>query len=301
MKKIIRELPLRLEKDKQLLKFNDASISINERIAIIEFNGEEKMVEETLIYKKAVYCFLLIEGGKVDLEVNAIRKEVSKDTLVCGIPGDTWIWHSKTELKGKFIIFESSFPLAGLKGGYSLEPISYLNSDSHDPFIRLSDKKFKRLKILGEDMKECIEETPVFWDLLRAQLWEFIFLVEKEYMANGQGIRKTDNENRLPEFINLVNKYYRTNHETSFYAEKLNITSNYLNKIVKANLGLSAREFILGRLISEAKILLRLTETNISEIAYNLGFENPNYFIRYFKKIEGITPGEYKKKGTLGQ
>ena len=101
------------------------------------------------------------------------------------------------------------------------------------------------------------------------------------------------------QFIHLVNKNYDKNHDTRSYAEEMNITPNYLNKLVKSHLGISAYDYILNRIISEAKILLKLTNINVSELAYRLGYENPGYFIRLFKKAEGLTPLEYHKRGTL--
>ena len=295
----MKQLPVTIDKNTDLFMFDSVSVSVNERIAVVDFTEMASLIDSASVLKNAIYCFLLVEGGRAEIEINGIRKRVSKGWLVCGVPGDSWIWHNKSDLKGRFILFEASFPLAGLKGGYSLEPISHINASHHFPFIALSTKRFRQLKFVSENMLECLNDEPVFWDLLRSELWSFIFLSEKEYLSNGNKGRKQEKENRVGEFINLVNKHYLTERTAAFYAKELNISTNYLNKLVKTSVGMSVREVILGRLLSEAKILLRLTEINVNELAYKLGFEDPNYFIRCFKKAEGITPGEYQKLGSL--
>lgn len=285
--------------DKNVIGFFDDRLPVDRQILVTDFSEYQEKIIDKEIIRNASYCFFLFEGGKAELEVNDYKEKLRPKELVCGIPGDLWKWKQIRDVKGKFLLFDSSFPLSGLRGGYTLEPISFLNSESHYPFIPLSDRRFERLKMLMDDMEECMRESPVFYDLLRAQLWEFIFLTEKEYLVNGNPGRRVSNPNYIPTFINLVNSYYRQSHETSFYAERMNITPNYLNKIVKKALGVSAFDYILSRTLSEAKILLRLTEINVNEVAYRLGFENPNYFIRCFKKFEGVTPGQYQKQGTL--
>jgi AraC-like DNA-binding protein len=61
-------------------------------------------------------------------------------------------------------------------------------------------------------------------------------------------------------------------------------------------LGLSAGEVIRNRTLLEAKRLLTNPRLNISEIAFNLNFSDNSYFTKFFKKIEGITPEEFRKK-----
>lgn len=286
--------------EKQIFQFNEKSAPVFERISVFDFSILKNFLQLNRPYLFSIYCFILIEDGEIEIDINGHRTELRRGELACAIPGDRLIVSSLDKTSAKVIFFESDFILAALKGGFSLEPICSLNSDYHYPFIALSERWFGRLHNLAVDMEECLNEHPVFLDLLRTQLWQFIFLSEKEYIKNGnQGRKKDATKNHIPSFINLVNRYFRENHDVGFYAEKMNITPNYLNKIIKASLNVNAREYILNRIISEAKLLLRLTDINVNELAFKLGFDNDNYFIRLFKRIEGCTPGEYQKRGSL--
>lgn len=282
-----------------IYKFLPEEYPLTERFAIIDFKLLEPDIRKFPIYKEAYYCFLLMEKGEAELRVEGYSTFIKAPALITGLPGETWEWSKWKEIEGWFICFDAETLMAGLKGGYSLDPIPFLDSQGGFPFIPLSEEKFQRLRLLAKEMKECMDDFPIYFDLLRAELWQFIFLAEKEYVLNGNKGRKKVQKTHLMSFIKLVNQNYANHHDVKFYADSLHITPNYLNKIVNSNLGISAFDYISNRIISEAKVLLRLTQVNISELSFKLGYENPNYFIRLFNKIVGVPPMEYRKRGTL--
>ena len=82
-------------------------------------------------------------------------------------------------------------------------------------------------------------------------------------------------------------------------AKELDMSSRYLSDSLKAETGKTAIEHIHLYLIDEAKNLLLEPRITVSEIAYKLGFDNPKYFSRLFKKKVGITPSEYREQYQL--
>lgn len=82
----------------------------------------------------------------------------------------------------------------------------------------------------------------------------------------------------------------------SMLAAQLNISPRYLSDLLKQETGKTAIEHIHIYLINEAKNRLKSQQQNISEIAYELGFENLPYFSRLFKKETGISPNQFKKQ-----
>ena len=283
----------------KLFNFKSGEYPLSERFEILDFSDCAEDLKATPIYMDGFYCFLLISEGEAHLSVDSQKSHIKSPVLITGLPGDKWEWHSYDVKEAYFICFDAPTLMAGLKGGYSLDPIPFLNPQQRYPFIPLSSLRHQKLKSLVEEMRECLMDKPVFYDLLRAQMWQFVFLTEKEYTLNGNMGRSRMAKNHLVEFIHLVNMHYARHHDTVYYAEAMNITPNYLNKLVKTKLGVSAFQFIQNRVISEAKTLLRLTRVNINELAFKLGFENTSYFIKCFKKSEGMTPLEYHKRGTL--
>ncbi|MCD1117602.1 helix-turn-helix domain-containing protein [Chryseobacterium turcicum] len=103
-------------------------------------------------------------------------------------------------------------------------------------------------------------------------------------------------------FQQLLNDYYDKNlvqqsglPTVSYMAEKFNVSSRYLSDLLKQETGKTALELIHIHLIKEAKNLLIEGKMNISEISFTLGFENPNYFARLFKKEVGTPPNIFRE------
>ncbi len=83
----------------------------------------------------------------------------------------------------------------------------------------------------------------------------------------------------------------------NYMAGELNLSPRYLSDLLKQETGKTALELIHLYLISEAKNMLTGTDSTVAEIAYKLGFENPPYFSRLFKKQTGMSPNEFKSHG----
>ena len=114
--------------------------------------------------------------------------------------------------------------------------------------------------------------------------------------------RKEINITLLQKFQDVIDDYFATNQQKKngiptikWVATKLGVSHRYLSDSIRAETGKTAIEQINLYLIEEAKNLLLNPNTSISETAYKLGFEYPQYFSRLFKKKTGITPKEYIK------
>jgi len=104
------------------------------------------------------------------------------------------------------------------------------------------------------------------------------------------------------DFLSLLKKYYYqiTDNEilqptVQYFANKLNVTPNYLSDTIKYNSGKSALTIIHDFVIEEAKNKLINSNNTVSEISYQLGFEYPSYFSRLFKQKTNFSPTEYRK------
>jgi YesN/AraC family two-component response regulator len=93
----------------------------------------------------------------------------------------------------------------------------------------------------------------------------------------------------------LIDRHFNTESSVHFYADRLNITANYLNILSQRYLKVPAGDVIKERTILEAKRLLTSTDLSIKEIAYQLGFNDNTYFSKVFKKYAGKTPGDFKE------
>jgi AraC family transcriptional activator of pobA len=112
-----------------------------------------------------------------------------------------------------------------------------------------------------------------------------------------------DRENGKSDFIRkfktAVDEHYKEEHSSSFYAQLLSITPDHLNRIVKAKLGRTTKEYIQARITIEAKRLLYFTDLTNKEIGYELGFNQPANFSAFFKKCTKLSPSDFKKSELL--
>lgn len=97
-------------------------------------------------------------------------------------------------------------------------------------------------------------------------------------------------------FLQLVNQHGRREHRLSFYASELCISSRYLCTLVQSVSGVGAKEWIDRAIIAAAKVQLRHTDKQITQIADELNFPNPSFFCKYFKRLTGMTPLRYRSK-----
>ena len=97
-------------------------------------------------------------------------------------------------------------------------------------------------------------------------------------------------------FLRLVNLYGQREHQLGFYADKLCITSRYLGTLVMSVSGVSAKEWIDRAIISAAKVQLRHSDRQTKQIADELKFPNVSFFCKYFKRLTGFTPRQYRNQ-----
>jgi AraC-like DNA-binding protein len=95
-------------------------------------------------------------------------------------------------------------------------------------------------------------------------------------------------------FIYLVNQYATREHQIRFYADKMCLTERYLGTVIHQESGTTAKEWIDRALITRIKVELMHTNKSIAQIADELHFPNPSFFSKYFKRIIGVPPGEYR-------
>lgn len=103
------------------------------------------------------------------------------------------------------------------------------------------------------------------------------------------------NRSEFQRFLSLVNRYCDKQRKISFYAEQLYITPHYLSSLIRQQSGMTAKDWIDKGVITKAKAMLNQRNLQVAEVSYQLGFPNPSFFVKYFKRLTGVTPNEYRE------
>lgn len=144
-------------------------------------------------------------------------------------------------------------------------------------------------------VKKELTSRTVFLELVNARC-RLIALMINLWLEHEFGDESTSSPGTIAyKFHALVEKHYKTQKSVAFYAKHLCITANYLGVVCKKQYRMPALEFILERVLLEAKRLLHSSDRSIKEIAFDLGFRNLSYFSYFFKSKTNLTPKEYKE------
>lgn len=151
--------------------------------------------------------------------------------------------------------------------------------------------KIEGIKV--QDIVPYTEISKIFkcTDLMEAKI---LFLeIIKRLKATEEGLR---NENIIGEIFNYVNSNYTDPQlNLNSISEKFNIENSYISKMYKKNFGINIMESIHLFRITEAKMLLDNTNISISEISEKVGYYDYRTFSKFFKRMQGVTPSEYRK------
>jgi len=143
------------------------------------------------------------------------------------------------------------------------------------------------------------------YDLLRNLLMEVVHGAQKKQPTIGSPLMGSNAAERITAlFLELLERQFPielTNQRMKFnspstFAIQLNIHVNHLNKALKETTGQTTSQLINDRLVQEARILLKSTNWSVAEIAWSLGFEEPNHFSSFFKSRTKITPIKFRQQ-----
>lgn len=160
---------------------------------------------------------------------------------------------------------------------------------------QLDLNSFKRLlSIVDYIFQEHVEKEDRYQDVIKANL-RILFIELARQGKNSRSIKLYAQE-RLEEFLELIEKHISTIKQVAEYADMLHLTPYQLNAITKATLGKAGSELINEHIVLEAKRHLLATTRQVNQIASDLGYDDFSYFIRFFKKHTGDTPQAFREK-----
>lgn len=106
----------------------------------------------------------------------------------------------------------------------------------------------------------------------------------------------SNDEALMNDFSKEVQQFYRKERKVLFYADRLHLSASYLSTVIKRVSGKTAAEWIDDYVVLEAKALLKSTKLTIQQISDELNFPSQSFFGKYFKRITGMSPKEYREQ-----
>ncbi|MBW3467038.1 helix-turn-helix domain-containing protein [Arthrospiribacter ruber] len=242
-------------------------------------------------HKHDFFLFFLIEKGGGYHRIDFTSYPVSNKQLHILNPGQVHDWELDQKTRGyQLMIGKNEFEeMGGILYFLSLYQVK-------SPVLQLLDEEFmifhhEFLQILNESKLPKPDKG-----IVRFRCNIIIKLIIREI----EKITTQHHRPLIPElllkYLSDIDEFYKKEKSMVFYAEKLNITPNYLNIICKKHLGKTAYSLIKSRISLEAKRLLSISNITVKELAFELGFQDPANFSKFFREETGTSPSDFRSK-----
>jgi len=226
--------------------------------------------------------------------------EIEKQVLFFANPQVPYNWEELEEQQtGFFCVFTEAFfhQFGNLKDYPVFKP-------NGSPVFAIDDDQLEKIKSIFQQMIVEINSDYTYkYDVLRNLVFELIHSALKMQPANISVTQHSNASSRISSlFLELLERQFPIENSrqrfslrsAADFAEQLTVHVNHLNRALKETTQKTTSEIITERILQEAKILLKHTDWNISEIAYSLGFEEPTHFNNFFKKNIQLTPTQFR-------
>lgn len=241
-------------------------------------------------HKHDFFIINIFEQGKGSHTIDFVDYEVKNHQIHLVFPDQVHQWYIQKGTLGYQLMisrnwFEVLIPTLRFSQSF------YQNH----PVIDLSGSIFNSVLYEFKAIQKTLKDENIFWEiilkrsevigLLISKAVEFIFNNDEQYHSNPV----------FSKFLHLVDEYFKEERSVSFYAEKLNISPNYLNIICKKSINSSASSLIQDRILLEAKRLLKVSKMSVKDIVFDLGFYDQASFSKFFKSHTRMTPSQFKE------
>jgi len=234
------------------------------------------------------YEIFLVTRGRGTLTLDGRNYAVKPGEVFFTSPGQPRQWLVR-DLDGLCLFFTAEFVEDFFKDPLFLFTLPYFHRDRGDLHLSLTPAEAtllaERLRAMQREIRKLRSDSP---HALRAALYELLIHLSRVFEGRA---RTAPRENAIAlRLRRLIERHFREHHRPADYARRLRITVGHLNHLSRRHLGRTAGAVIRERLALEAKRQLVHTDASAAEVGYALGFADPAYFARFFRRETGESP-----------
>lgn len=231
------------------------------------------------------FAIVWIHEGKGIVETDLMKAPFSENHILCFNTYQAFVLHPKTKIKASLLLFHANF--------FCIETYHHevgcngvlFNNIYSTSVIDVSKFNHEELKELFYHIQSEINEDELASNELVFSYLK-IFLIKLTRLKTNIDLENKTNFTDLPNYLEaltvLINENFKTEHQPSFYADKLNVTVKALSNSTKKYYKKTISSLINEKIILKAKWELLHTNTQVKQIAADLGFNDEYYFSRFF-------------------
>lgn len=244
--------------------------------------------------RSLAHSCLIITAGAATMTIGYDTYTARAGELLFVPAGQVFSFGSDDENKGFLLHIHPNFLLGRHVPDVSVDAFEFLTPWGNR-LVHPSDDTFDAVLIVCRRLLTIYQEQGLTArPLLQSYLLALLGEVAQGYESVSTTVQPA--AYRLTHaFKVLLTERIRQQHRVADYASQLTISPNHLNKVVKETTGKSPTRWIDEALVLEAKVLLSQTASPVATIADQLGFNDPSYFSRLFRRYEGISPLEFRR------
>lgn len=271
------------------LKEPDLSGSFSIR-NVEELLAGKNMVQE--LHRHDFFYILALTKGTGNHEIDFTTYEVCDNSVFFMRPGHVHQLTLTSGSQGFLLQFKPEFYYPNDAPSRQL-----LRKASNKNLCQLDEIRFRKLiSTLTIIFQEYVDKQEGYQDVIKANLGLFFIELVRHRQQRSNAITPVNpySEERLEEFLELLENHISVHKQVSHYAGMMHLSSYQLNAITKATLGKTCSELINEWIILESKRNLLATTNQVNQIAFQLGYDDVSYFIRFFKKHTGYSPEAFR-------
>jgi len=235
--------------------------------------------------------------GRVNLDLQGF--EFRANTLLVISPGQVHSWRYDSNTEGFIVGFSAEFLAVNSEQPGLLAKLPFLYPENIDPILRLNQGEGERIDQVLTQFAELVQiESPGQDDVARGFLLVLLShmrqLIARRQQPLGHPARG-ESELLVQRFRLALEEHLPRIVEVGEFADLLNVSRTHLNNGLRRHTGRSPSELIHEKMLLEAKRRLLHSSLTVAEIAFELKFQDPSYFGRFFRKHTGMTPGAYRE------
>jgi len=273
-------------------------------IAVIDFSKYREEINSEIKMTSGCYSIMFKNHCVNKLKYGQKTIDFQDGSLVCIGPRQVIALdepsEDKSEINGWGVFFHPDL-IRGTSLGRSIKEYTFFSYETNEA-LHLSDREKDTLNEIVQKIDvELSENIDQHSQTLIVSNIELLLNYCRRYYDRQFITRKTANSDLLSKIENVLTQYFQATNlkeeglpTVKYLADQVFLSSNYLSDLLKRETGMNAQDRIHYYLIEEAKNLLLSSDKTVSELAYTLGFEYPQYFSRLFKSKTGMTPLEYR-------
>jgi AraC family transcriptional activator of pobA len=241
------------------------------------------------------YDIILITRGRGTFWLDATPFRVRPNTVICTTPGQIRNW-DVPKLDGMCLFFPALFLEEFFNDASFLYRLPFFHGRPGEAARELAPTAARRLRARMSAMRgEIVRLKRDSVHLLRASLYETLITLARAYAPSDEAGERSASPLAL-RYRDAVQRQATKQHSVAQYARDLAVSPGHLNSICKRHLGRGAKEIIEEQLVVEARRLLLYSDETASRVALRLGFKDPSYFSRFFRRASGCTPSDFRTR-----